>query len=202
MVLKAVTAQVEKTWTTTKKILAAMSVWGLIFSLVTVARLGVAFNYDGTLVNSVAAFQRAAHSAQLARSPEYWNVVNTSYELESPKPLPYALAWAFRVLGFKIMILADRQSIGGDGLRKEWRHLAPRGFVFTIDPASKHLHLQDGRYVLFFGGSDRDILEARKAGVYPVRVKRGRGMRAAGTAEDYHPGFMGEIVLPFSEFSA
>jgi len=200
MVFKDVREKVGKTWTTTKKILAAMSAWGLVFSLVTIARLGVAFNYDDTLVDSAAAFQKAARLSPLRGGPDYWNVVNASYDLENPKLLPYALAWAFRGLGFQVLIIADRPAVGGEALRKEWRHLAPKGFIFAGAESEKHLRLADGRYVLFFGDSDQDILEARRAKVYPVRVKRGK--KAVGSGEDYHPGAFGELVLPFSELSA
>lgn len=197
MVLKDVRAKVEQTWTTTKKLLAMMSVWGLIFSLVTIARLGAAFTYDDTLVHSGAAYDRAAGRVQLLRSPEYWKIVNNAYDLESPKILPYGLACVLRAFGFRILILAERGGTGGDALKKEWRRLAPRGFVYVSDPEDLHLHLQDGRYVLFFGNGDRELLEAKKAGVYAVRVKRGK--KAVSTGE-YNPGQMGELVLPLSEF--
>lgn len=197
MVLKAARAKVEKTWTTTKKILAAMSVWGLIFSLATIARLGVAFTYDDVLVRSADAYAKAAREAPVVGGADYWAAVNNAYELETPKLLPYALACLFRTFGFRIAILAERPAAGGEALRKEWRHLAPRGFSFVPDPGEIHLRLQDGRFVLFLGSSDRDIAEARKAGVYALRVRRGR--RFVGVGE-YSPGRLGEKVLPLSQF--
>lgn len=196
MVLKTVRDKVEKTWTTTKKILALMSVWGLIFSLVTISRLGVAFVYDDTLVDSTAAFQKAAGGVQQVRGPQYWSVVNNAYDLENPKILPYGLALAARLFGFRVLILAERQASGGEALKKEWRRLAPRGFSFVPDSADIHLHLQDGRYVLFVGTADRDLLEAKKAGVYAVRVKRGKKFVGGG---EYSPGRLGEVVIPLSE---
>jgi len=198
MVLKDVRAKVEQGWTTTKKILATLSAWSLIYLGVSTARLGVVYSYDGALVDSAASVAKAAHASSTPTNPQYWTVLNSSYDLESPKVLPFALAWVFRGLGFRITIIADRPASGGDGLRKEWRHLAPRGFVFSPDPQSKHVHLQDGRNVLFFGVSDTDISEARRAGVYPVRIKRPKG---SGAPEDYHPGAQGELVLPLSEYS-
>jgi hypothetical protein len=197
MVLKVVREKVEQGWTTTKKILALLSAWSLIYVGVTMARLGVVYSYDGALVDSAAAVAKAAHASSTSSSAQYWTVLNTSYDLESPKILPFALAWVFRALGFHITIIADRPASGGDGLRKEWRHLAPHAFVFNPEPENEHLRLQDGRNVLFFGASDADIEEARKAGVYPVRVKCAKG---AGGA-DYHPGSQGEFVLPLSEYS-
>ncbi len=197
MVLKDVRAKVEKTWTTTKKLLALMSVWGLVFSLVTISRLGAAFAYDDTLVHSEASFEHAAHSVQQAGSPEYWRVVNNSYDRESPKIVPFALAMALRGFGFRILILAERSGTGGEALKKEWRHLAPRGFVFVPNPEDLHLHLEGGRYVLFFGTSDRQMLEARKAGVYALRVRRDPEDAGAGA---YSPGRLGEPVVPFSQY--
>lgn len=197
MVLKDVREKVEKTWTTTKKILALMSVWGLIFSLVTIARLGVAFTYDDGLVSSAAAFEKAAGAVQQIRGPEYWKIVNNAYELESPKVVPYLIALGLRAFGFRVTILAERGPSGGDALKKEWRHLAPRGFVFVPEPGEISLHLQDGRYVLFFSDGDRELLEAKKAGVYAVRIRR--GSKSVNT-DEYNPGKMGEVVLPLSQF--
>ena len=197
MVLKDVRAKVEQTWTTTKKILALMSVWGLFFSLVTIARLGVAFAYDDTLVDSSAAYAKAAGSVQQARSSDYWKIINNAYDLESPKLLPYAAAGLARAFGFRVLILAERQAAGGEALKKEWRHLAPRSFIFVSDPEDNHLHLQYGRFVLFLGTTDRELLEAKKAGVYAVRIKRGKKAVLRG---EYNPGQMGELVLPLSEF--
>jgi acid phosphatase class B len=163
---------------------------------VTIARLGVAFAYDDTLVNSSAAFEKAS-SAQQPHGTDYWKTVNNAYDLESPKLLPYAAAGLARLFGFHILILAERQAAGGEALKKEWRHLAPRGFTFVSDPEELHLHLQDGRYVLFLGTTDRELLEAKKAGVYAVRVKRPRKSVLGG---EYNPGRMGELVVPLSEF--
>jgi len=197
MVLKDVRAKVEQTWTTTKKLLALMSVWGLIFSLVTIARLGVAFVYDDGLVASAAAFEKAAGAVQQVRGPEYWRIVNNAYDLETPKLVPYSIALLCRAFGFRVTILAERGASGGDALKKEWRHLCPRGFVFVAEPEDLHMHLQDGRYVLFFGDGDREMLEAKKAGVFAVRVRRGAKAVNAG---EYNPGKLGELVLPLSQF--
>ncbi|MDE2489738.1 MAG: hypothetical protein KGM24_02755 [Elusimicrobia bacterium] len=197
MVLKDVRKKVETTWTTTKRILAAMSVWGLIFSLVTIARLSVAFCYDDTLVDASASHAKAARSVQQAGGPEYWRVLNNSYDIEPPKPVPFALAWILRVFGFRVQILAEREATGGEALRKEWRHLSPRGFTFVPDAQNLHLHLEGDRCVLFFGSSDREILEARKAGVYAIRVRRGKDAVEGG---DYTPGRLGEPILPFSQY--
>ncbi len=197
MVFKDTRAQVEKAWTTTKKVLAAMSVWGLIFSLVTIGRLSVGFDYDGTLVDSSKSFEKAARLSQQAGGASYWGVVNNAYELERPKLVPYATALLLRALGFRIVIMADRQGTDGDALRKEWRRLAPRGFLFTPNPSDKHLHLQEGRFVAFFGDADVDMHEAKRAGVLAMRVQHPPRPGAPGP---YSPGQMGDYVVPLSRF--
>lgn len=198
MVLKNVRAKVESYWTTTKKLAAMMSVWGLIFSLVTITKLGVAFDYDDTLVFSSPAFSKAFAAAAQPYSPEFWSVVNKSYDLEQPKLVGVGLAWLFRIFGFKVAIIASRPAEDGEFLKKEWRRLAPRSsFIFAGDKSNKHVHLQAGNYLFFFGDSDSDITEARKANVVPIRLKRSQ---KSSYKEDYHPGTMDEIVIPLSEY--
>ncbi|MDX6768070.1 MAG: hypothetical protein SF051_00945 [Elusimicrobiota bacterium] len=197
MVFKDTRAQVEKAWTTTKKVLAAMSVWGLIFSLVTIGRLSVGFDYDGTLVDSTKAFEKASRLSQQAGGAGYWGIVNNSYELESYKFVAFTTAVLLRGLGFRIVIMADRQGTDGEALRKEWRRLAPGSFLFTPDPADKHLHMEKGRFVAFFGDADLDMLEAKKAGVLAMRVQH---PPRPGHPGPYSPGKMGDYVLPLSRF--
>ena len=197
MVFKDVRAKVEKGWTTTKKTLAMMSVWGLFFSLITIGRLSVAFDYDDTLVDASKAYEKASQSVMQRDSPTYWGALNNAYDLESIKYVPFALACAMRVLGFRVVIMAERQGVSGDALKKEWRKLSPRGFIFTPDPTAKHLHMQEGHFVAFFGDSDQDMLEAKKVNVLAVRVRRGK--RPAKN-DQYSPGKMGEAVIPLSQF--
>ncbi len=198
MVLKNVRAKVESYWTTTKKIGAMLSVWGLIFSLVTITKLGVAFDYDDTLVFSSPAFAKGFAAAPQPYSPQFWSVVNKSYDLEQPKVVGTSLAWLFRIFGFKVAIIAARPAEDGEFLKKEWRRLAPRGsFIFAGDKSNKHIHLAAGNYLFFFGDSDSDITEARKANVVPIRLKRSQ---RSSYKEDYRPGTMDEIVIPFSEY--
>ncbi len=197
MVFKDTRAQVEKAWTTTKKVLAAMSVWGLVFSLVTIGRLSVGFDYDGTLVDSTKAFEKAGRLSSQAGGASYWGVLNNSYELESYKLVPYSLAIVLRGLGFRIVIMADRQGTDGDALRKEWRRLAPGTFFFTPNPSDKNVQLQRGRFVALFGDADEDMLEAKKAGVLAMRVQH---PPAPGAPGPYSPGKMGDYVVPLSRF--
>ncbi len=197
MVFKEARAKVEQGWTTTKKILAMMSVWGLFFSLITIGHLSVAFDYDDTLVDAKKAYEKAAVSTTQHDSPSYWGALNNAYDLESVKIVPFSIACLLRALGFRVVILAERQGVEGDALRKEWRKLAPRSFLFTPDGTAKHLHMQEGHFVAFFGDSDQDMLEAKKVSVLGIRVRRGAH---AVKNDQYSPGKMGEVVVPLSQF--
>ena len=197
MVFKDARAKVEKGWTTTKKLLAMMSVWGLFFSLITIGHLSVAFDYDDTLVNSTKAYEKASGAAIQRESPTFWSVFNNAYDVETVKYVPFTIACILRGLGFRVLIMAERQGTGGDALKKEWRRLAPRSFIFTPDPTAKHLHMQEGHFVAFFGDSDQDMLEAKKVNVLGVRIRRGK---RSFKNDLYSPGRMGEVVIPLSQF--
>ncbi|MFH2203796.1 MAG: hypothetical protein ABIJ96_11815 [Elusimicrobiota bacterium] len=193
---KAVKDKADKTWTLTKKIVGLLSVWGLIFSLVTIGELKVAFDYDDTLVFSTPAYAKGFAGGVQPYSPQFWRIVNSHYDLERPKPLPYAMAWVFRVLGFKVTVITSRPNYGGDALRKEWRMLATN-FIFSGGSDNKHKYLRDGNYVMCFGDSDVDIIQGRKAGVLTFRVKRSP---KSLYKDDYHPGTLREIVIPLTQF--
>ena len=198
MVLKSVRAKTEAAWTTTKKILALMSCWGLIFSLATITKLAVAFEYDDGLVFSTPAYVKAFASVQQPFTPQFWSVVNRSYDIEQPKFLAQGAAWAFRLFGFKVAIIADRPSTDGEALRKEWRRLTPKTlFFFAADRGDKKNFLEKSNFVLVFADGDSFIMDARQAGVYAVRIKRSP---RSHQKENYHPGTLGEFVMPFSQY--
>ncbi|MEK7234591.1 MAG: hypothetical protein AAB268_12305, partial [Elusimicrobiota bacterium] len=113
------------------------------------------------------------------------------------KYVPFTIACALRGLGFRVMIMAERQGTDGEALKKEWRKLSPRSFIFTPDPGAKHLHMQEGHFIAFFGDSDQDMLEAKKVNVLAVRIRRGKH---SVKNNHYSPGKMGETVIPLSQF--
>lgn len=198
MALKNFRDRAEGLWTTAKRGLALMCLWGLVFSLVTICRLGVAFDYDDTLVFSAPAFQKAFAGPAQPFSPGFWSAVNQNYDLERPKIIANSLAWLFRILGFRVAIMASRPSVDAEPLRKEWRRLVPRNrFLFLGQNEAKSKALESGKYVLFFGDGDSDVEEARKARVFPIRIRRSP---KSLFKEDYHPGSKGEWVIPYSEY--
>ena len=195
-VAKAAQEQAEKTWGFAKRATVGMMCWGLVFSLVTIGELRVGFDYDDTLVFSTPAFSKAFASGKQPFSPDFWKVVNASYDVEKKKLTTNALAWAFRILGFRVTVLTSRPEYGGDALRKEWRHLS-RDFHFAGGSANKHKILEKGNHVLYFGDSDSDIVEGRKAEVMTFRIKRSPD---SSYKDDYKPGSLREIVIPFTDF--
>lgn len=188
--------KVQKGYSNLKKLISLLMIWGLIFSIATIGRFCVAFDYDDTLVFSTPAFNKAYSSGAIPSSPQFWKIVNESYDLEKPKLLTNAIAWAFRLLGFRITVMAGRGPYGGDALKKEWRHLVSK-FVFAAGPDAKRLVLNQGDYLLVFGDSDSDIEQSRKAHVFPVRVRRSP---KSMFKDDYHPGALHEIIIPLSEY--
>jgi acid phosphatase class B len=196
--IKAVRQKTEAAWTLAKKTIVFLCCWGLIFSLATISRVGVVFDYDETLVHSTKTYARAFGESRQPYSSAFWSTVNRSYDIESPKVLPYTLAWVFRLCGFHVAILTSRPGIDSDGLKKEWRHLVPAGrFMFASDRAAKHRYLEGATYLLFFGDSDSDMEEARQAHVFPVRIRRSKD---SFFKDDYHPGAFHELVIPLSQY--
>ncbi|MFA6092195.1 MAG: hypothetical protein WCU88_01410 [Elusimicrobiota bacterium] len=196
-IVKAARERVDKTVSLFKQLVGMMMVWGLVFSLVTIGSLKVAFDYDDTLVFSTPAYAKAFRSGVQPFSPAFWEIINNSYDIEGRKILANSLAWGLRIFGFKITILADRPSSGGQALRKEWRHLCSN-FVFAGDgEAARRGALQNGTYVLYFTDRDSSIIEARKARILPVRIRRSS---KSTYREEYHPGTLHELVIPGSEY--
>jgi acid phosphatase class B len=188
--------KIRKGYTTAQKMVRIGMVWGLIFSVVTLLGLHVGFDYDDTLVNSKAAFEKAIASGASQMSPQFWKVVNESFDLEQPKVLSNIIAWAFRLAGFKVIVIAARGPEGGEELKKEWRHLVSK-IIFATGPDAKRKILGQSDFLLFFGDSDTDIQQSRLAKVYPVRIRRSLN---SIFKEDYHPGTLHELVIPLSEY--
>ena len=195
--MKKIKEKVVKGWSLARKTFVVACLWGLTWSVVTIAGFRVAFDYDDTLVNSTPAFNKAFNAVTIPFTPQFWTIVNQSYDLEKPKLLANTIAWALRICGFRITILSSRHPDGSDPLKKEWRHLvSSRDFLFS-DARQKHLQLSEGNYVLFFGDSDTDISEGKLAHVLTVRIRRGA---KSIIKEEYHPGSFNEPVVPFSEY--
>ncbi|OIN99501.1 MAG: hypothetical protein COX65_01100 [Elusimicrobia bacterium CG_4_10_14_0_2_um_filter_56_8] len=170
--------------------------WGVLFSVNSLIGFQAGFEYDDGLVYSTPAFQAAAKDKAPADSPDYWNSVNRSFSYERLKPVPWITAWTLRALGIRISFFCDRGSEGADSLEASWRNLADR-FYFTKTEDEKYKILERNKFILYAAASDSGIIQAKKAGVIPLRLRKSRKSvnPLAST-----PGKLGEVTLPLSEF--
>jgi acid phosphatase class B len=170
--------------------------WGFLFSVNSLIGFQAAFEYDDGIVYSTPAFQAAVKDKTEPGSPDYWNAVNRSYSYERLKPVPWAAAWALRVLGVRIAFVLDRGPEGADSLEASWRRLAD-SFYFTRGEDEKYKVLEKRRFVLYAAPSDSGVIQARKAGVTPLRIKKSPG---SVNPLESNPGKFGERSLPLSGF--
>jgi len=127
---------------------------------------------------------------------DYWNAVNRAYKLEHIKPIPWMTAWFFKVFGSKVEIFCARGEEGSDSLQNSWRMLADN-FYFIADENKKYELLERGRFIFYFTPSDEGVIQAKKADVTPIRIRKNKK-----SLNDclYNPGKFGERMLPLSEF--
>ena len=185
-----------KKWALRFKIFCFLAAtWAVFFSVFTLMGLRAGFEYDDGLVFSTPAFKSAQKTIMEPGSKDYWLAVNRSYKLERVKPAVWLTAWFFKVFGFKTAILAQRDQAGSDSLIQSWKPLA-NDFFFAADENQKYELLEKG-FTLYFAASDADIIQARKAGVWAVRIRKSAKSTLPAPAT---PRKFGEPVLPLSEF--
>lgn len=170
--------------------------WAVFFSVFTLMGLRAGFEYDDGLVFSTPAFKSAPEVKTEAGSGDYWNAVNRSYDRERTKPAVWLTAWFFRAFGFKVAILAQRGPAGSDSLVQSWKPLAG-DFFFPADENQTYELLEKKPFTLYFAASDAGIIQARKAGVWAVRIRKSK--KSSLPAEST-PRKFNEPVLPLSEF--
>ncbi len=186
-----------KKWLLRLKIFSFLAAtWAVFFSVFTLMGLRVGFEYDDGLVFSTPAFQSALDEKVEPGSKDYWNAVNRAYKLERTKPAPWMAAWFFRVFGFKVDILCQRDPAGADSLVQRWKPLADI-FFFAENENQKYEFLEKKPFILYFAASDADIIQARKAGVAAVRIRKSSKSKLPS---EFNPRKFKESVLPLSEF--
>jgi hypothetical protein len=170
--------------------------WGFIFSVNSLIGFQAGFEYDDGLSYSTPAFQAAEKDKATPGTPDYWNCVNRSYAYERLKPVPWLAAWTLKALGVKIAVFCDRGPEGSDSLEASWRKLADY-FLFPRTEDEKYRVLERRRFILYAGASDSGIIQARKAGVHPLRIMKSP---SSIVKSDYNLGKFGERYLPLSSF--
>lgn len=186
-----------KKWLNRLKVFCMLAAtWAVFFSVFTLLGVRAGYEYDDGLRYTTPAYQAAQKAKAAPFSADFWTMVNGDHKLERTKPVVWLSAWFFRAFGFKIDIFCQRGSGGSEGLVREWRPLAD-AFHFTPDEDQKYQLLEKGRYAVYFAASDGGIIQARKAGVWAVRVRKSA---KSALQHEYNPRKFKEPVLPISEF--
>jgi hypothetical protein len=170
--------------------------WAVFFSVFTLLGFRAGFEYDDGLAFSTPAFQSARKEHTDTLSQEYWSSVNRACNLERTKPAVWLSAWFFKVFGFKIDIFCQRDPAGSGALVRSWKPLADN-FYFAPEEDQKYQLLEKNRFILYFASSDGGIIQARKAGVAAVRIRKSK---KSVLSYEYNPRKFKEPVLPLSEF--
>jgi acid phosphatase class B len=158
--------------------------------------LRAGFEYDDGLVFSTPAYKSAQEAKTEPGSGDYWNAVNRAYKSERTKPAVWLTAWLLKTFGFKVAVICRRDPAGSDSLVQNWKNLAD-DFYFADDENRKYELLEKKSFTLYFAVSDSDVIQARKAGVWAVRIRKNK---KSTLPTDSTPRKFNEPVLPLSEF--
>jgi len=172
---------------------AILSLWLGSFVIIRMTGYRIGFDLDDTLSCSSPSFDTARAAGLKHGTPEYWQRVNNTFEMDPDKKAVIAAAMLFKVTGFYVDIIIARNGTGGEALMEEWDWLSDR-FYFERE---KSRILAADKYLLYFGDSDSDIEHAQEAGITGIRVLRGDC--SSRKSYKYNPGSFGEPVMPFSE---
>lgn len=192
--LEALKAWFARWWNRLRALCMLAGAWGFLFSVNSLLGFRAGFEYDDGLVYSTPAFQAAAKEGLQAGGPDYWNAVNRGFLLERLKPVPWLCAWTLKVLGFRVAVFLDRGHEGSDSLETYWGRLAD-DLYFTPTEDEKYQLLEKHRFVLYAAASDAGLIQAKKAGVWPLRIYK--GAKSVNPLES-NPGKFGERRLPLS----
>ena len=179
-----------------KRLTFLIASWAVLFSTITILGLKIGVEYDDGISFTTPAYRQAEkYKAQISAS-DYWNFVNRNYKKEKIKVIPSLVCWFFKAFGFKIYIVCSRGEEGSDALVHSWRPLVNK-FVFVPDAFKKYELLEKEKFFFYFASSDEDIIQAKKAKITVIRIKRGN---LSENSKPYHPGKYGEWILPLSAF--
>ncbi|MFB6357072.1 MAG: HAD family acid phosphatase [bacterium] len=154
----------------------------------------VAFDFDDTLVFSTPAFEKGYSSDAEPFSKEFWKVVNASDAGNScVKTSVKKLLEKHRNKGREIYIITAREP-HNTGPAKQFAQkkfgVPPAHFFF--EPDGKTKRLKKLGVDIYYGDSDSDIKDARKANIKAVRIQRNKN---SGYKDKYHPGKYNEKIL-------
>lgn len=187
---QAVKAWISKWYMRFKTFVYLFAIWAVIHSTVNVCGFSVAFEYDDGIAYTTDAYIKARNLS----GDEFFKILNENSSLDRAKIIPFLIYQILKISGFSIDIIVDRKNISSERLVSRWQGSA---IYFTTSPNEKYEILNIKKYLIFFANSDDGIIQAKKAGIYPIRIKRNP---KSLNPLPYNPGKFGEKQIPLSQF--
>lgn len=171
----------------------SFAIWSVFYSSISICGFSVAFEYD----DGIAYTEDVKRNAKENGKDNIYYAINGNTELERTKIVPFLSLFFLKILGFKIDFILDREPINIQSVNKKWNGWA-NGIYFVSDQNQKYELLESKKYIFFFSNSDEGVIQAKKAGIKAVRIKR--NPKSLSNNLSYNPGKFGEWTLPLSEF--
>jgi len=172
------------------------SIWAVFFSVDNIINASIAIEYDDGLIYSGDIFRKVENEKITIADKNYWEAINNNYKFEKIKVVPFIIVYFFKFIGVKVDIIADRGDNGSDYIKAKWQKLS-KNFYFVSDQEEKYNILKKNGYFLFFAASDEGIVQAKKARIYPIRIKKNSKSKSILS---YTPGKYKEKIIPLSDF--
>ena len=164
--------------------------WAVIYSTINVCGFSAAFEYDEGLVYT----SRSHSNREESTSNRTYKTLNENPPSERIKLIPFLIYSILKISGFSVEIIVDIKDPSSQKLPPRWYGSA---IYFSTTSNEKYEILNRKKYLRFFASSDEGIIQAKKAGIYPLRIKRNP---KSLNPSQYNPGKFSEKVIPLSQF--
>lgn len=186
----------NKWWLRFKIFVFLFSIWAVFFSVNTVLDNKVAFEYDDGFVYSGDVFRKVEKAGIKPLDENYWKEINSNCTFERKKLIPFFISNFLKFIGIKVDFIIDRKKEGEECILNKWKNFASN-IYFVSNQDEKYSLLKANGYLVYFSSSDEGIVQAQKAKVYPVRIRRNK---KSTSFFSYNPKKFGEKVIPLSDF--
>ncbi|MCX7641103.1 MAG: hypothetical protein N2Z20_00515 [Elusimicrobiales bacterium] len=166
------------------------AIWAVIYSTINICGFSLAFEYDDVLTYTTDSYLKAKD----LKGDEFYKKINENCYYDRIKIIPFTIYKIAKLFGFSTDIIFDRKNIATEKLFSKWRGSE---IHFVTDSNEKFKILENKKYLIFFANSDDGIIQAKKANVYPIRIKRNP---KSLNPLSYNPGKFGEKQIPLSQF--
>jgi hypothetical protein len=122
----------------------------VLFFLISLLEIKIAFEYDGVVVDSEKVFEFASSNGiKDKNSVEYWEVLNTAYNLEELNKSAIFIASIFKIFGFDVVFITFRQAHGAEQLIQKWKWL-PDSILFEFKENLTELFESENFQIYFY----------------------------------------------------